>query len=554
MAKRKKPRQRKPRLSPAQRAEQSFEDGKVAIAVGWAKNVRLDESNEDSIDDLWVAGKILAQAGENHAAIALFQQLSALDIQDKNLRVALACCYAKIGDASAALATLDPTSLSQDSNLAFACSLADGGCLTKAIEVLEKACRIFPSAIELEVELARFCFENSDMQRAQEILEGVLKEDVRDAHLKSRAWFNLGELHSKNHVASEAEQAYRNAIQADAGFYKPWINLAVLLRDDARHVEAIQILRDAAQLFPENDKLNYLLAFTLRLNDQFDQAIEVLRGIVDRSTYAPAWEMLGRCLTEVGNVGAAIDHYKRWLSVESKNPVAAHMLSALQGEETPGRASASYITRVFDDFADTFESSYEKIGYCGPAAMAQILEQNLSAPAAMQVPARIVLDAGCGTGLIGPVLRGYAGELIGVDLSSEMLAKAKQKLVYDRLVCGDLETVLSENAETYDLIVAADTFNYFGDLSALIPMCFAALRQKGWLVFSLEEGPMAGDHFYLQPHGRYVHAPQYIMEQLGECGIEGGSMNRVALRKEAGKDVFALLVAAQKPDLEPEPE
>ena len=35
-----------------------------------------------------------------------------------------------------------------------------------------------------------------------------------------------------------------------------------------------------------------------------------------------------------------------------------------------------------------------------------------------------VLDAGCGTGLCGPGLRGRAGRLVGVDLSPEMLKRA----------------------------------------------------------------------------------------------------------------------------------
>ena len=45
-----------------------------------------------------------------------------------------------------------------------------------------------------------------------------------------------------------------------------------------------------------------------------------------------------------------------------------------------------------------------------------------------------VLDAGCGTGLCGPLLAPYARRLIGVDLSEGMLALAKEKHVYDALI------------------------------------------------------------------------------------------------------------------------
>ena len=104
-----------------------------------------------------------------------------------------------------------------------------------------------------------------------------------------------------------------------------------------------------------------------------------------------------------------------------------------------------------------------------------------------------------------------------------------------------------DNQQRFDLIAAADTFNYFGDLSELLPTCFAALKKDGWLVFTLEFGETYGETYQLEVHGRYTHPPGYLMEQLGECGIEGGEMHRAVLRKENGVDVNGLLVAAQKP-------
>ena len=53
-----------------------------------------------------------------------------------------------------------------------------------------------------------------------------------------------------------------------------------------------------------------------------------------------------------------------------------------------------------------------------------------------------VLDAGCGTGLCGPLVAPYARRLSGVDLSAGMLARAKEKNVYDALVQGELTEYL----------------------------------------------------------------------------------------------------------------
>ena len=41
----------------------------------------------------------------------------------------------------------------------------------------------------------------------------------------------------------------------------------------------------------------------------------------------------------------------------------------------------------------------------------------------------VIIDLGCGTGLLGPLLRSYTGFLIGVDLSPKMLGVAEEKVL-----------------------------------------------------------------------------------------------------------------------------
>ncbi|NEU35571.1 methyltransferase, partial [bacterium LRH843] len=74
-------------------------------------------------------------------------------------------------------------------------------------------------------------------------------------------------------------------------------------------------------------------------------------------------------------------------------------------------------------------------------------------------------DAGCGTGLCGPLLAPYCQRLDGVDLSPKMLEKAKSKQLYDRLSKAELTAFLNNAPDMYDVIIAADVLCYFGDLS-----------------------------------------------------------------------------------------
>jgi predicted TPR repeat methyltransferase len=62
-----------------------------------------------------------------------------------------------------------------------------------------------------------------------------------------------------------------------------------------------------------------------------------------------------------------------------------------------------------------------------------------------------ILDLGCGTGLVRSLLRPLARTLTGVDISSNMLKIARQRRVYDKLVCNELIAFLKMHAKTFDL-------------------------------------------------------------------------------------------------------
>ena len=83
-----------------------------------------------------------------------------------------------------------------------------------------------------------------------------------------------------------------------------------------------------------------------------------------------------------------------------------------------------------------------------------------------------VLDLGCGTGLAGAAFRPFADWLVGVDLAPAMLAKARGKGLYDRLVEDDVMRFLAGEAAIearYHLILAADVFVYFRRSAAVMP-------------------------------------------------------------------------------------
>merc|ERR1711972_365383 len=108
------------------------------------------------------------------------------------------------------------------------------------------------------------------------------------------------------------------------------------------------------------------------------------------------------------------------------------------------------------------------------------------------------LDAGCGTGLVGPLVRrSVQGSLIGADLSEKSLDVPRAlktedgASIYEKLYSGDLLKLVFDEGP-FDAVLAADVLVYFGDLSSLILSFSRLLVPGGTLIFSCERIDGAG--------------------------------------------------------------
>ena len=202
--------------------------------------------------------------------------------------------------------------------------------------------------------------------------------------------------------------------------------------------------------------------------------------------------------------------------------------------------------RVFDSFALSFDAKLEKLHYRAPQLIAQALA-GIHGPASRSLSA---LDAGCGTGLCAPLIAPFVSRLTGVDLSDQMLAKARQRGGYDELVQAELTEYLGTHGSTFDLIISADTLCYFGALDAALEAAQSALRSGGLLIFTVERAPgeLAAEAGYcLNPHGRYSHSEAYLRRTLPAAGLEVLATTKAVLRMESGCPVDGLVASARKP-------
>ncbi|MBS0453299.1 MAG: tetratricopeptide repeat protein [Proteobacteria bacterium] len=354
---------------------------------------------------------------------------------------------------------------------------------------------------------------------------------------------NLGNVLLESGRVDEAAAAYEEAAHLAPARADIQNNLGVLRREQKRLEESEAAYRRAIAIDPEFVDAHTNLGNLLHATNRDEAAmVSYCEALALKPANVRARQALGMAYYTLGRFEEAANVYAEWLRDEPDSPEARHHLAACSGREVPGRAPDDYVEKVFDGFANSFDAKLATLHYRAPELTAQLVTELLGAPRAD----RVVLDAGCGTGLCGPLLKPYASELIGVDLSAGMLAKAQPRQVYDRLAKAELTAFIeAEPPGRYDLVVSADTLCYFGDLSAVLRATARALARGGWLVFTVEGLPEDSDEdFHLNPHGRYSHGAHYLRRMLAEAGLAVRSVEPAHLRTEGGKAVGGFLVAA----------
>ncbi len=357
-------------------------------------------------------------------------------------------------------------------------------------------------------------------------------------------WYsNLGIVLQDRLRLDEAIAAYEHAIDLEPDHANAHNNLGVVLRATGRFAQAEAAYRTAIRIDPNHlDAYNNLGVLLNGQKRQREAAVCFSKVITLRPKHPEARRLLALAHHTLGETDKAVEIFEDWLRDEPDDPIARHMLAACSGRDVPPRASDAYIEKTFDSFAATFDSKLAKLSYRAPALVGAMLEDADVRPSG----SLDVLDAGCGTGLCGPLVAPYARRLVGVDLSEGMLDQARAREVYDELVRCELTEYLRDHPGAFDVIVSADTLVYFGPLEEVVGAAGNALRAHGLLVFTVEELREDGESgFAISPNGRYRHARAYVQRVLADAALQP-EIVPAELRLEAGEPVPGLVVRGTK--------
>ncbi|OWV77529.1 methyltransferase [Rhizobium sp. N122] len=273
-----------------------------------------------------------------------------------------------------------------------------------------------------------------------------------------------------------------------------------------------------------------------------EQALELVPG------WAAGWYRLASYREKAGRGEAAIEAYRNTLALDPEDIFGAALKLALLGDAaTPDRPPSRYVERLFDDYADRFESALvEKLAYTVPQKLAALV-------ASTGRHYRLAVDLGCGTGLLGPEIHGRVTRLEGFDLSQNMLAKAAEKGIYDHLAQADLslEPDLSglfaeAGRGRADLVTAADVLMYLGNLESVFAIIEDLAASGADIAFSVEDAGDSGG-FHLAPSLRYAHSEAYVRQLAARHGFDILEIVKTVIRKDGGKPVAGILFLTRKP-------
>ena len=371
-----------------------------------------------------------------------------------------------------------------------------------AIASLERCISIAPDAAAPQFTLGKLLAQNGALARATEHFEA----SIQAAPDNAQAWMALAHTRLRLGHAPRAERAFSAALELGAPPAEALIGLAHALEAQTRWQDAFALLE------PHHS----------------DPGIDsqLIRLMVQHATPEQTKAYLAEVLIRT-----------------PAHVQAAHLLGGLERSAQTARASDAYVRALFDGYASRYDVHMtEQMGYVVHKLLAQRLLE-LCPLGAAKAPPR-VLDLGCGTGLLGPELAGYA--LTGVDLSQPMLELAIARN-YQCLVCAELTGFLNECAAAeFDAIVAADTVIYFGDVREIMQQSARVLRPGGWLIFNVETPVLPTQNGFEQtPVGRYGHETSYLVQLAREFNFAEISTQAIMPRREAGMAMTGIMFSAR---------
>ena len=333
----------------------------------------------------------------------------------------------------------------------------------------------------------------------------------------------------KKHQFNDALIFFEKALDVKSDFVDALNNLGQVqqklgkLDHAVRSYKKVVALDSNFALESENKVLSVIYFFS---KGDMQKALEILNILVKKNPKdALLFNMLGGCFASLGQAEMAIKNYQKALEFEPEYAIPKHMLNSLTGH-TSKEPPKQYVKNLFDDYAHRFNDALvNNLKYSLPFIINELILQSDCEKSRY----KNVIDLGCGTGLAGKDLRDISTNLIGIDISENMVSEAEKLNIYDTLIVGDIVEKLNASHDKFDLLVALDVLIYIGDVQSIFQAVHYSCKPDSLFIFSVETQDENG--YSLLKSSRYAHSDKYIMDQSAGLFKLVTSEN-IRLRKE----------------------
>jgi len=252
---------------------------------------------------------------------------------------------------------------------------------------------------------------------------------------------------------------------------------------------------------------------------------------------------IGMSYAAMGSGANAAEAFRHSIASARNVDESRFMLASLNPGEVlpqdmPSRMPASLAQMYFDQIAPVYDAQQREQDYKGHMITAQYLYRHTD-------PKRKdyqLLDAGCGTGLIGRTLHDRMGHITGIDISSGMISQARKALdaeenaIYHALYHTDIHDYVTSQAEAnqsrFNCITLARLPAYLGALDNIIPALAAMLKPEGVIVMVYESFSELERFGFSQTTGRYGHGDGYIRTQAEKSSLNVADLDSVTLAND----------------------
>ncbi|WP_076997379.1 tetratricopeptide repeat protein [Variovorax sp. KK3] len=350
---------------------------------------------------------------------------------------------------------------------------------------------------------------------------------------------NLAATLIKRVKPQEALEAADQVLAVEPDNAEAWFHKANALSQLGQHQEALAGFEKvlAAGTLPAAEPW-FCHGQTLQALDQPQQAlVSYQRALAANPKMAQAWSNRGGILREMQRNEEAAEAFRQALAHGADADLHRFYLASVSAQPLPPTAPANYVETLFDDYADDFDAHLvDVLGYRAHNTLVGHLA------AIRGGPYRSTLDLGCGTGLCAPLLKPMTQRLVGVDLSSLMLEKARALNLYDELVHADIVAHLLQTQERHDLVASADVFIYVGDLDPVFAALERAMEPGGIFCFSAESASSERPDFELLPSLRYAHSERYLRTLAERRGFDVLHLVRSPIREDQRTSIPGMYV------------